>query len=152
MTSMYNLFTDVTPDILFGNSCLKNSFDEYVDLWISNYRFKTRIENKSSIFPILLFVPCNAKVLREVPIQRSSKHLQQILFCGNDLLIRLRKYFGKYSGLIFSLNRSYYNIVNCNDTTYINMDEEFTVKEIMAVARLNDDDPTKILYLRVKVL
>ncbi|CAB4420040.1 unnamed protein product [Rhizophagus irregularis] len=28
--------------------------------------------------------------------------------------------------------------------------QEFTVKEIMAVARLDDDDPTKIVYLRVK--
>ncbi|CAB4405071.1 unnamed protein product [Rhizophagus irregularis] len=28
--------------------------------------------------------------------------------------------------------------------------QEFTVKEIMAVARLDDDDPTKIIYLRVK--
>ncbi|CAB4395383.1 unnamed protein product [Rhizophagus irregularis] len=28
--------------------------------------------------------------------------------------------------------------------------QEFTVKEITAVARLNDDDPTKIVYLRVK--
>ncbi|GBC15605.2 hypothetical protein GLOIN_2v1768118 [Rhizophagus irregularis DAOM 181602=DAOM 197198] len=30
--------------------------------------------------------------------------------------------------------------------------QEFTVKEIMAVARLNDDDPTKILYLRVNAM
>ncbi|POG81871.1 hypothetical protein GLOIN_2v1762756 [Rhizophagus irregularis DAOM 181602=DAOM 197198] len=29
---------------------------------------------------------------------------------------------------------------------------EFTVNEIMAVARLNDDDPTKILYLRVNAM
>ncbi|RGB28480.1 hypothetical protein C1646_745834 [Rhizophagus diaphanus] len=42
-------------------------------------------------------------------------------------------------------------MVNCNDTMYINIDEEFTIKEITAVARLNDDDPTKIVYLRVKV-
>jgi hypothetical protein len=28
--------------------------------------------------------------------------------------------------------------------------QEFTVKEITAVARLDDDDPTKIVYLRVK--
>ncbi|PKY23999.1 hypothetical protein RhiirB3_438403 [Rhizophagus irregularis] len=29
--------------------------------------------------------------------------------------------------------------------------QEFTVKKIMAIARLNDDDLTKIVYLRVKV-
>ncbi|GBB96021.1 hypothetical protein RclHR1_26640001 [Rhizophagus clarus] len=28
--------------------------------------------------------------------------------------------------------------------------QEFTVKEITAVARLDDNDPTKIVYLRVK--
>ena len=28
--------------------------------------------------------------------------------------------------------------------------QDFTLKEITAVTRLNDDDPTKVLYLKVK--
>ena len=29
--------------------------------------------------------------------------------------------------------------------------QEYTVKEITAVSRLDDDDPTRVLYLKVKV-
>ena len=28
--------------------------------------------------------------------------------------------------------------------------QEFTVKEIMAVSRLSDEDPTKVVYLKIK--